>query len=37
MSIIKFAVLAVSVAAAIPTARNLYFAWKNDVPFNQAK
>jgi hypothetical protein len=35
MSIIKFAVLAVSVAAAIPTARNLYFAWKNDVPFNQ--
>ena len=35
MSIIKFAVLAVSVAAAIPTARNLYFSWKNGVPFNQ--
>lgn len=35
MSLIKFAVLVVSVAAAIPTARNLYFSWKNDVPFNQ--
>src|SRR5689334_24572774 len=35
MSLIKFAVLIVSVAAAIPTARNLYFSWKNDVPFNQ--
>jgi hypothetical protein len=35
LSLIKLAVLCVSVAAAIPTARNLYFAWKNDVPFNQ--
>jgi len=35
LSLVKFAVLAVSVAAAIPTARNLYFSWKNDVPFDQ--
>ena len=35
LSVIKLLVLAVSVAAAIPTARNLYFSWKNDVPFNQ--
>lgn len=35
LSVIKLLVLAVSVAAAIPTARNLYFAWKNDVPFSQ--
>ncbi len=35
MTVIKLLVLAVSVAAAVPTARNLYFAWKNDVPFNQ--
>ncbi len=35
LSVIKLLVLAVSVAAAVPTARNLYFAWKNDVPFNQ--
>jgi len=35
LSLIKLLVLAVSVMAAIPTARNLYFAWKNDVPFNQ--
>lgn len=35
MTLIKFGVLAVSVAAAVPTARNLYFAWKNDVPFDQ--
>src|SRR5215475_12973198 len=35
MSVIKFLVLAVSVAAAVPTARNLYFSWKNDVPFSQ--
>lgn len=33
--LIKVLVLAVSVAAAIPTARNLYFSWKNDVPFDQ--
>jgi hypothetical protein len=35
LSLVKFGVLAVSVAAAIPTARNLYFSWKNDVPFDQ--
>jgi hypothetical protein len=35
LSVVKLLVLAVSVAAAVPTARNLYFAWKNDVPFNQ--
>jgi hypothetical protein len=35
LSLIKLLVLAVSVAAAIPTARNLYFSWKNDVPFDQ--
>jgi hypothetical protein len=35
MTVIKVLVLAVSVAAAIPTARNLYFSFKNDVPFNQ--
>jgi hypothetical protein len=35
LSLLKLLVLAVSVAAAIPTARNLYFSWKNDVPFNQ--
>jgi hypothetical protein len=35
LSVVKLLVLAVSVAAAIPTARNLYFSWKNDVPFSQ--
>ena len=35
ISVVKLLVLAVSVAAAVPTARNLYFSWKNDVPFNQ--
>ncbi len=35
LSVIKLLVLAVSVAAAIPTARNLYFSYKNDVPFSQ--
>jgi hypothetical protein len=33
MQMIKLGVFAVSVAAAIPTAQNLYFSWKNDVPF----
>lgn len=37
VSLIKFAVLAVSVAAAIPTAQNLYYAWKTGVPFNQVQ
>lgn len=32
---IKAAVLAVSVAAAIPTAQNLYYSWKNGIPFDQ--
>ena len=35
--IVRAAVLAVSVAAAIPTAQNLYYAWKNGVPFNQVQ
>ena len=33
MRMIKLAVFAVSVAAAIPTAQNLYYSWKNEVPF----
>jgi hypothetical protein len=33
--IVKAAVLAVSVAAAIPTANNLYYSWKHGIPFNQ--
>jgi hypothetical protein len=32
---IKAAVLAVSVAAAIPTASNLYYSWKTGIPFAQ--
>ena len=35
LTAVKLLVLAVSVAAAVPTARNLYFSWKNGVPFNQ--
>lgn len=34
MRMLQFAVLAVSVAAAVPTAKNLYYSWKNDVPFS---
>jgi hypothetical protein len=37
LSAIKLGVLAVSVAAAIPTAKNLYFSWQNGVPFNQVE
>ncbi|NOT72411.1 MAG: hypothetical protein HOP09_14395 [Hyphomicrobium sp.] len=37
MRMIQLGVLAVSVAAAIPTAKNLYFSWKNGVPFNQVE
>lgn len=37
MRMIQLGVLAVSVAAAIPTARNLYFSWQNGVPFNQVE
>ena len=33
MQLIKLGVFAVSVAAAIPTAQNLYYSWKNDVSY----
>lgn len=33
----KIGVLVVSVAAAVPTAQNLYYAWKTGVPFNQVQ
>jgi hypothetical protein len=36
-SAIKLGVLAVSVAAAVPTARDLYFSWKNGIPFSQVQ
>lgn len=35
MDLIKLAVFVVSVAAAVPTAQNLYYSWKHDVPFTQ--
>lgn len=35
MSIVKFLVLVVSVAAAVPTAQNLYYSYKHGVPFNE--
>lgn len=37
MRMIQLGVLAVSVAAAVPTAKNLYFSWKNGVPFDQVE
>ena len=37
MEIAKVAVLVVSVAAAVPTAQNLYYAFKTGVPFNQVQ
>lgn len=37
MQLIKLGVLAVSVAAAVPTARDLYFSWQNGVPFSQVQ
>lgn len=37
LRLVQFGVLAVSVAAAIPTARNLYYSWKNNVPFDQVE
>lgn len=37
MELAKIGVLVVSVAAAIPTAQNLYYAWKTGVPFNQVQ
>jgi hypothetical protein len=33
--LIRAAVLLVSIAAAIPTAHNLYYSWQHGVPFNQ--
>lgn len=35
MQLVKLGVFAVSVAAAIPTAQNLYYSWKNDVPYTE--
>lgn len=37
LQLVKLGVLVVSVAAAIPTAQNLYYAWKTGVPFNQVQ
>jgi hypothetical protein len=37
ISALKLGVLAVSVAAAVPTARDLYFSWQNGIPFNQVQ
>lgn len=35
LDIVKLGVLVVSVAAAVPTAQNLYYSWKTGVPFSQ--
>lgn len=35
LQIVKLGVLLVSVAAAVPTAQNLYYSWMTGVPFNQ--
>ncbi len=35
LSFLKFGVLVVSVAAAVPTAKNLYVSWKTGVPFER--
>ena len=35
LPLVKALVLLVSVAAAIPTANNLYYSWLHDIPFNQ--
>lgn len=35
LPIIKAGVLAVSVAAAIPTAQNLYYSWAHGIPFSE--
>lgn len=35
VQVVKLGVLLVSVAAAVPTAQNLYYSWKTGVPFNQ--
>lgn len=32
---VKLSVLAVSIAAAVPTARNLYYSWSQGIPFNE--
>lgn len=35
LPLIKLSVLVVSVAAAVPTARNLYYSWSQGIPFSQ--
>ncbi len=35
LRLIKAAVLLVSIAAAIPTAKDLYYSWANDIPFSE--
>lgn len=35
LPMVKLSVLLVSVAAAVPTARNLYYSWSQGIPFNQ--
>ena len=35
LPLIKAGVLIVSVAAAIPTAQNLYYSWTHGIPFNE--
>lgn len=35
MQIVKVGIFAVSLAAAVPTARNLYYSWQNDIPFSE--
>jgi hypothetical protein len=35
LPLVKLSVLLVSVAAAVPTARNLYYSWTQDIPFSQ--
>lgn len=35
MRVIQLGVLAVSVAAAIPTAQNLYYSWSHGIPFSE--
>jgi hypothetical protein len=35
VSLVKLGVLAVSVAAAVPTARDLYVSWQSGIPYSQ--
>lgn len=37
VQLVKLGVLVVSVAAAIPTAKNLYYSWSQGVPFDQVE